>query len=343
MADQKITLERLASDEHFQQWVLNPTPALEKYWEAWLRDRPEHESTLLNAKQLILSLQLERDASPQGLQQEVWNQVKIVVEGESGSKTRHLYEKTFRFWVAASLLILLTASALFFIYYLGDTASYHTAYGETKNILLPDGSKITLNANSTLRFASDWEENNLREVWLEGEAFFEVKQISLSNDSVSSMRLPFVVHSQTMDVEVLGTTFNVKDRSTYSEVVLNTGKVSVTPKQEQKTAPIAMEPGDFLAYYADEREWKMQQVNPEILTSWRNQELIFDEMPLADIALLLEETYGYTISFETEDMGAYVFTGNIKSDEIELLIPMLARSFDLEMEQQNRHIVLSKK
>ena len=165
----------------------------------------------------------------------------------------------------------------------------------------------------------------------------------MSTDSSSSMRLPFIVHSHNMDVEVLGTTFNVKDRDKYSEVVLNTGKVSVIPRQEQTVAPIPMEPGDLLAYSAYEQQWKMQHVNPEQHTSWRNQELIFDEMPLADIALLLEDTYGYSITFQEEQIRSYLFTGNIKSDEIELLIPMMARSFGLELQQNGRDITFSEK
>nr|WKN38196.1 FecR domain-containing protein [Tunicatimonas sp. TK19036] len=343
MADQEITTERLAADEHFQQWVLNPTPALEQYWQAWIQKRPEHRETVQQAKLLLLNLQIEEEPQAEELQQQIWKQVKAVMDEESVGKVAYLYSRNFKIWVAASVLILLTGSAIFFTYHLRNTANYHTAYGETETIYLPDGSTVILNANSSLRFAAGWEEKNVREVWLEGEAFFEVKKISMSTDSSSSMRLPFIVHSQNMDVEVLGTTFNVKDRDKYSEVVLNTGKVSVLPKQEQIVAPIPMEPGDMLAYSAQEQQWKMQQVNPELHTSWRNQELIFDEMPLADIALLLEETYGYSITFREEEVRNYVFTGNIKSDEIELLIPMLARSFGLEVQQNGRDITFSEK
>lgn len=343
MADQEITVARLAADERFQRWVLAPTDELEHYWEAWIRKRPEHENTLLTARHLVQQLHLEGEVAPAHLQAAVWEQIKTVVEAPTPLSAHNPYRRRLMYGVAASLLCLLAAAALFFVYRFESMAHYRTAYGETKTLALPDGSTVTLNAHSALRFSTDWQETKVREVWLEGEAFFEVKKITLSADSNSSMRLPFVVHSHTMDVEVLGTSFNVKDRNAYSEVVLNTGKVSVTPRQKQKTAPIAMKPGDRLAYSAHQREWEIQQVNPEIHTSWRKQELIFDEMPLADIALLLEETYGYTITFEKEEIKAYVFTGNIRSDEIELLIPMLARSFQLKVEQEGRSITFSEK
>ena len=341
MADQEITVEHLAADERFQQWVLAPTPELNQYWKTWLRRRPEHESTLTAARHLVQNLHLESEAAPEPLRTAVWEQIKTTLDAPADAPGLSTYRRKPRYWVAASLLFVVAAATIFLVYQQQATTHYQTAYGETKTIILPDGSTVILNAHSELGFSTDWQENNVREVWLEGEAFFEVKKIALSSDSSSSMRVPFIVHSHTMDVEVLGTTFNVKDRDRYSEVVLNTGKVSVTPRQEQQAAPIAMEPGDRLAYSAHEREWEIQQVNPEIHTSWRKQELIFDEMPLADIARLLEESYGYTIAFEKEEIKEYVFTGNIRSNEIELLIPMLARSFDLKVKRDGRTITFS--
>ena len=342
MADQKITVEHLAADERFQQWVLAPTPELDRYWKAWLQQQPMHERTLTVARHLVQNLHLKNEAVPEPMQAAIWERVKTTIHTPADAPFRPWNRQRVGYWAAASLLVLLAAAALF--YYQQQTITrYRTAYGETKVIALPDGSRVTLNAHSALSFSTDWQKDQAREVWLEGEAFFEVKKIALSSNSSSSMRVPFIVHSHTMNVEVLGTTFNVKDRDRYSEVVLNTGKVSVTPQQEQEAAPIAMLPGDRLSYSAREREWEIQQVNAEIRTSWRKQELIFDEMPLAEIALLLEETYGYTIVFQEEKIKTYTFTGNIKSDEIDLLIPMLARSFALEIKQEGRSITFSEK
>ncbi len=342
MAEQKITIEQLATDEHFQQWVLSPNPSSDQFWEEWLLAHPQHKGTVQKARDLILSMQLESEPAPKELQLTVWEQIRINTEGTSKRKNiSHIRLGRKWYGIAASLLLLMTVFTLY--YFANNSVYYHTAYGETKTILLPDSSVVTLNANSSLHFTEDWKASETREIWLEGEAFFEVRQISLSGDNRSNMRLPFVVHSQNMDVEVLGTTFNVKDRESYSEVTLNTGKVSVTPKQEQNTAPIAMLPGDQLLFSSIEHEWRIQQVNPEVPTSWRNNELIFDEMKLEDIALILEETYGYKISIPQAEIRNYEFTGNIKTDEIEMLIPMLERSFGLNVDKNSNNIIFSKK
>ncbi|WKN44538.1 FecR family protein [Tunicatimonas pelagia] len=340
MANQKISVESLAADESFQRWVLHPSPEADEHWSRWIRNHPEHKHTVSQAKQLLLNLHLKADTAPSELQQQVWAKVKPVLE--ESTREHKVLSHQLRSKVAASVAVLLAASVLFSWYYFSTNSSYRTAYGETQEIVLPDGSLVTLNANSSIHFASNWDTTEVREVWLEGEAFFDVRHIPLANSS-SNVRLPFVVHSQNMDVEVLGTTFNVKDRTEYSEVVLNTGKVSVTPQLEQQTAPIAMSPGDRLAYSASKQEWEIQQVNPAIPTAWRNHELIFDEMPIEEIAQILEDAYGYTITFETEDIKHYSFTGNIKTDEIEMLIPMLERSFDLAIQQQGKRMSFAKK
>lgn len=339
MANQKISVELLAADEQFQQWVASPTPEREDYWKEWTKEHPEHQSTLADARQLLLHLQLTGEPTSANVQQEVWANLQPVLK-EKHSATFYNWSTRAKVGVAAALATVAAASILLFTY-LTTTTNYQTAYGETKEITLPDGSTLMLNANSSVRFASDWQSVEVREVWLEGEAFFNVRQISLSADG--NVRLPFIVHSQNMDVEVLGTTFNVKDRQEYSEVVLNTGKVSVTPQMKQQTAPIAMNPGDRLAYSANEQAWRIQQVNPEIPTAWRHQELIFDEMQLKEIAQLLEDVYGYDISFATVEMESYTFTGNIKTDEIELLLPMLGRSFGLQVQQDDQKIHFNNK
>ena len=340
MANQKVSVEHFAANEKFQQWVLTPSAELNDYWERWIEEHPKHTLVVNQAKQLVLALQTQEDTAPNKLQQEIWSKIKPVLQKDA-PRSVNRWKIPPRVGIAASLVTVLLAGVFLLSNYFSATTNYQTAYGETKEITLPDGSTVMLNANSTIQFASDWQLAEVREVWLEGEAFFNVRQIPLSTDG--NVRLPFVVHSRNMDVEVLGTTFNVKDRQEYSEVVLNTGKVNVTPQMDQQTAPIAMNPGDRLAYSANEQEWRIQQINPEIPTAWRHQELIFDEMQLKEIAQLLEDVYGYEIEFESEEIKSYAFTGNIKADEIEMLFPMLERSFNLNIQQDSQKVNFSKK
>src|SRR5579872_616700 len=108
--------------------------------------------------------------------------------------------------VAASL----TAIA-FGIWWIGARTGHlqyseiRTGYGEIKSVLLPDSSVVTLNANSTMRIPEQWTEASGRQVWLEGEAYFQVQKKPATAEK-------FVVHTKEVDVEVLGTKFNVNAR-----------------------------------------------------------------------------------------------------------------------------------
>ncbi len=134
--------------------------------------------------------------------------------------TPALFYKGFR-WAAVVSLIMLLAGAG----WVGGKEhllyrTYRTGAGETKNLLLADHSRVTLNANTSLKVSRNWFSGDRREVWLTGEAFFNIQK--------TPDRQRFTVHTATLTVEVLGTKFNVTDRRRKTRVVLQEGKVKVT-------------------------------------------------------------------------------------------------------------------
>lgn len=112
-----------------------------------------------------------------------------------------------------------------------------TAYGKTERITLPDQSVVLLNANSVLSYNDKWTDNKTREVWLAGEAYFEVKKSDARGNA------KFVVHTDQLSVEVLGTEFNVNNRRGKTQVVLNAGKVRLTSDTTLEKE-IIMAPGE---------------------------------------------------------------------------------------------------
>src|SRR5690606_22589795 len=120
-------------------------------------------------------------------------------------------------------------------------------------------------------YPEDWDHQAVREVWLEGEAFFHVQEKS------SPGGIKFIVHTEGVDVEVLGTRFNVRNRRHATEVVLNSGKVKLNFGGKEE---VLMEPGDLVEYSAKTQSYAHKQVNSETYTSWRNHVLTFDESTL---------------------------------------------------------------
>src|SRR5690625_3679105 len=122
------------------------------------------------------------------------------------------------FWVWKSVAgVLLIGLLVFFLKETLIYKTYHADYGDTRTVHLADGSVVNLNANSTLRVSRWMKWRSVREVWVTGEAYFSVK-------STSDQRY-FLVHTPQLNVEVLGTKFNIKDRYKSAKVVLQEGKV----------------------------------------------------------------------------------------------------------------------
>jgi len=235
--------------------------------------------------------------------------------------------------VAAVVALLVISVAVYFSLQTWNAeVTYTTAFGETQEITLPDQSTIILNANSTLRYHKEWTAQQSREVWLEGEAYFTVTHTENNQK--------FLVHTNNLEVEVLGTQFNVNNRRGKTEVVLNSGKVKLNLEKDKKEE-VFMEPGDLVAYSAENQDYERKQINAEVYTSWKNNLLIFDNKPLAEIAGTLEDNHGITIRFATPEIEHKRFTATIPADNVEVLFTMLSSSFDIEKDKNT--IIIHKK
>lgn len=205
--------------------------------------------------------------------------------------------------IAASL-VLVVGLFLYFnpgVDFLGQKEIvYQTGFGERLDIELNDGSHITLNANSTLRWVEDWEKSENRQVTLEGEAFFEVKKQN---------GIPFTVYTNDVAVEVLGTSFNVDSRKTATKVYLEEGKVnlklkeveeSLDSKEIDKPSEIIMEPGEQVRYSAKEKKVEKEEgLSMIVAAAWKMDVLNFKNMEFMEVLELLRELYGQ--SFECTD------------------------------------------
>jgi len=241
--------------------------------------------------------------------------------------------------IAAVFIGLLIVS--FFAYqYLSrpDIITYQTAYGETREFWLPDSSKVTLNGNSSLSYHAGWEEKTAakdgREVWLEGEGYFEVREMEREG------KVKFTVHTAHLNVEVLGTAFNVTNQTDKTQVVLSEGKVKLALRQEEKQQEIFMEPGDMVAFDAKANKVQQKVVNPTLYSSWKEHQLIFEDTPVSEINQVLEERYGLEVQLLDKEIGTRKFTGTVSTEEIELLLKAMASSFGLKITQKGNQITL---
>ena len=233
--------------------------------------------------------------------------------------------------MAAVFLLLSVATAAYFFILRGEDATiYQTGYGEIQTIVLPDQSTVRLNANSRLTFSDDWKDEDTRQLWLEGEAFFSV--VHTENDQ------KFVVHSNNVEIEVLGTEFNVNSRHKITQVVLNSGKVKLNYKAKES---VMMVPGELVEYAEGDETFKRKTVNPGRYTSWRNNQLIFKQTPLHEVIQLLEDNYGLKVVVTNKDIRNKTFTATLPTDDAEVVLKALSKSFKLTVRREDHQVILA--
>lgn len=185
----------------------------------------------------------------------------------------------------------------------------HSPKGSVSEMLLPDGTIIFLNAESHIKYSIEGE-NGIREVFLEGEAWFDVTK---------NNKKPFIVHTAFYDVNVTGTQFNVKAYQTDNEVTttLEEGQIIIQSVGNFKLANnVVLNPGEQVVLNKESNELTVKKVNTGWFTSWKDNKLIFVNMNLRDLIVLLERKYGVDIEVKNKEILDLHFDGTIKNESI---------------------------
>jgi transmembrane sensor len=196
-----------------------------------------------------------------------------------------------------------------------------TGYGEIKSIVLPDNSIVTLNANSSIRIPEEWTEASGRQVWLEGEAYFQVEK-------KPATVAKFIVHTRQVDVEVLGTKFNVNVRRQLAVVSLEEGKVRLSVHGDdsailQKQGPMVLRPGQVVRINGAQQAKINDEKDVTAHSGWTHHEFHFDNTPLKDIAGMIEDTYGYRMEVADTSMWQVAISGDIRVRNIDEMVKVL--------------------
>lgn len=215
-----------------------------------------------------------------------------------------------------------------------------TAYGQTRTVQLADGTSVTLNGHSTLRYPAAWTPGKPREVWLDGEGYFAVQH------QADNQR--FVVHTTAgFNVEVLGTKFTVSRRQERGRVVLLSGKVRVHFDDHQRP-DVLLTPGELV----ETRE--VRPAEPVVMAyrkvrsaaayaSWKDAELVLDETTIAELAARLQDTYGLTVEVDTPELNQRKVTGTLPVRDLDVLLQSLEETLHVKAKRQGNHLILTEK
>ncbi|UGU15442.1 FecR domain-containing protein [Sinomicrobium kalidii] len=208
-------------------------------------------------------------------------------------------------------------------------------YAKRFRLILSDGSEVTLNAGTSITYPTVFHSNKIRQVFVQGEAFFEVEKDS---------KRPFVVSSGDMNVRVLGTRFNV---SSYPEdenikTVLVEGKVNVYKEEERydKNTAVALEPGQMAVWDRQQRSVSLEEVETDMYTAWINGKIVFKHTPFPDIVKKLERHYDVNITNRNPAFTEEFFTASFDVETIEQVMETFKRGYGLEYSIQGKEIII---
>ncbi|WP_134088668.1 FecR family protein [Olivibacter sp. XZL3] len=197
-------------------------------------------------------------------------------------------------------------------------SSIGVPYGKRSEVVLEDGTKVWLNAGSSLTFPEKFD-NNEREVYLDGEAYFEIAK---------EAKRPFFVLSEVMKIQVLGTSFNLSSYADddYTSLVLITGKVALLPSKDNSFEKQLLEPGMEARFRKSQHKLLIQPA-AETAVSWTNRRLLLNSMNLDEILKKLERFYNADIEISERLAIDETFSGSF--DLTQTLPEVLQNIFDV--------------
>lgn len=331
-----MTVASLVASERFQNHCLNPTAESVQYWQEQLFQYPEKRVIVEEAKALVLALAMKPSDEEVSI---AFLDFKKVIEQRQIKQPTKLVAFPRQQKPKKSRLITIAATILFVLsigiwqFFLAPTTAMiqlATNYGELKTALLPDGSKVILNANSRLMFKKHWVSGKPREVQLQGEAFFEVKK--------KPTKEQFIVQTDKGKIQVLGTSFNVKQRAVVFEVALLEGAVALSIP---KYPIIKMEPGELVR--VDGTDFYDRSIaDVDAFSAWRFQRMVFKEMTIAKVIQRLQDEFNWRVTVANQGLLKRKITATIPKNDPELLLEALSEIYDLEIEQLNDKTYLIK-
>lgn len=326
-------------DEEEKVYELLQTPkGLEAYNNLINNNKPIEDET-------NLSIQEEK------AKEIVYNRLRKSIERAELSKKAYETQRI-SIWLkrAAVLVFFLAASAIFYsvirdngvepmppqqkVYSINTKSN---PAGKKSIVHLPDGSTVWLNSNSKVSYQTSFSEDK-REIWLEGEAFFDV---SRDEDR------PFLVHTGSVTTQVLGTSFNINSFDTEDDIAVTvlTGKVQVTASDSTggfQTQQATLIPGEQASFSKTDKSISVGNVDASQAILWKEKTLLFDKEPFSKVITKLERWYGVDIENLTESTNSCIVQGKYSNENLENVLTSLqyALGFEYKMDSQNKKIIL---
>lgn len=327
-----MQLADLISNSSFVRWVREDHPEDRERWERYLEEHPDKTGMVEEARLLVLGLPFRAQPTPAEEIAEGWQRLyEALPESQLPPPARQG-----RRWlpIAAAALVLIGIG-----WFLSSNlqppawATEQTDYGERRTVVLPDSSEVLLNANSSLRYRKNRHAGRVREVILQGEAFFKVRQ--------QPPRQSFQVRADGMQVWASASEFSLSTRTKQPTVHLLKGQVQL--RHDQHTVAYLMQAGETVCYSPRQRLFVLKGRRAEAHCSWRNGHWTFSNTPFREVLQRIENYYGWPAEVRPPELSERRLTAKIAFDEPDVLLPLLGDLLKVDIRKRENQLIIQPK
>jgi transmembrane sensor len=348
-------------DQDFIQWVYEKKN--DEFWTAWINLNPDKQLIIAEAKKIVQTLQPRPGTIANNEVEEEINKLLSTIREPLQAPVHSIRKTTKWWWMAASSVIVAGIAIWIFTLMNKKTVTGKFSYVTVTTrlqlveqvntsvqpirIVLPDGSTVELAPQSRLSYANDFKDSANRDVFLSGEAFFNVTK---------NPGQPFRVFANGIVTKVLGTSFTIRsfEKEKTIKVIVRTGKVRVYSQTEEpeNTSLNAIYPDDILltpnqeAIFEKEEQKFQKKIleKPVIIDSGITvQSLVYEETPVIKVLEQFKRAYGISIVYDEDLLKNCTITADLTDESLYSRLDLICKAIDANYEIINSEIFIRAK
>jgi transmembrane sensor len=352
----QFNAEDFAADDYFKEWVCTPDIASDAFWKQFLKEYPERYYALEEGRILVESLQQINVTDHSEQADRIWRRIDGTVAEEKSVKFfGSMSAKGLAWRIAASAALLVGVFAGLWqggflsgkpdLAALKNTSDWQETFNNSEKpmrLQLMDGSKVILEKSSSIRHAKVFSGQS-REVYLKGEAFFDVTK---------DPSKPFLVYANGLVTKVLGTSFNIQARENDPDVTVSvkTGRVSVysgksAEKQDPEAKGIVLSPNQKAVFQKEMATLTKTLVDKPVIVLEKNNlpSFVFEDAPAAKVFETLEKVYGIDVVFDEEIMKNCTLTIDLNEEDLFQKLEVICKVLEAQYKLIDAQVIIYSK
>jgi len=373
MNKKKHTVEDLAQDKSFRDWVLSDDSEAADYWSRWVAEHPDQLPIVQEARELVRNIRFRKFTLTPGEKNRLWEQIdrKTGASDQKAVPIHYMHADRFKKAHRDSSGSGSDEHNLDSANHRGLLWNIRSAHRRNRVAMKLAAAAMLLLALGLgiMQFGLPWlddttsyrtEYGQIREFILvdgtsvvlnantelrvsSGWSDASIRKVWLDGEAYFDVvqtenNQPFVVRAGEIDVHVLGTAFNAYSRNKKAHFELASGRVKLENRVSR--TEVEMNPGDQVVFNDLSEDPARRKIQTDEVAAWRDHLLIFRRTSLDEIGELLTDNYGLDVIFEDEQISQQYFTGTIPSHDVDRLLATLSRAFDLKIERSDRTVII---